>query len=279
MQHQLQPAQDILFRPLRFFWQPFGADIFCFGKKFLVFNLVSRNLKIKYRRSILGLFWTLLTPMAMSAIYYFVFKVVLRVSIPHHLIFILSGVLVWNFISSTVLEGMESIAANVGLLTKVPVPVQVFPFVGALTNFSTLILATPVLIAATLFSAAPLTTAIFAFPVYAGLIFLMTYGISFTVGIFLIRLRDLRHIMGILMQIWFYASPVVYDESMIPEKYQWVMYLNPFGMAFADLHSIWVHGQWPSLSHFSVVVMWTTIIVLITALVHKYLSRGLIEQI
>src|SRR4051794_1756265 len=93
-------------------FQPFGIDLFCLGKKFLVFNLVSRNLKIKYHRSVLGLFWTLINPLAITLIFYFVFKVVLNVQIPHYLAFILSGMLPWSFFNQTMMEGMEAIVAN-----------------------------------------------------------------------------------------------------------------------------------------------------------------------
>jgi hypothetical protein len=70
--------------------RPFGIDVFCTSKKYLIYNMVGRNLKVKYRRSILGLFWTLAHPLSMTAIYYFVFKVVLKVQMPHYLVFMLS---------------------------------------------------------------------------------------------------------------------------------------------------------------------------------------------
>src|SRR3954471_24738544 len=99
-------------------FRPLGVDFFCFGKKFLVFNLVSRNLKIKYRRSVLGVFWTLLSPLAMAVIYYFVFRVVLNVRIDHYAVFILSGVLPWSFFGVTTLEGLDSILGNGSLISK-----------------------------------------------------------------------------------------------------------------------------------------------------------------
>jgi ABC-type polysaccharide/polyol phosphate export permease len=271
----MQEALKVL-RPI---YQPFNADIFCTGKKFLVFNLVTRNLKVKYHRSILGIFWTLLTPLAMTAVYYFVFKIVLQIQIPHHLVFILSGMLVWNFIGQTLMEGMESIAGNLGLLTKVPIPIQVFPFVGALTNLVTLILAFPILLGTALLSHVPLSSSFLLFSVYMVMIFLMTYSFSLILAILFVQLRDLRHVIGIFLQIWFYATPVIYDERMIPEKYSWVLYLNPYGFAFSDIHTMWIQGGWPSLSHFYITLGWTAIAVLSAAALHSTLSKGLVERI
>src|SRR6202035_5870261 len=124
----------------------FGIDIFCVSKKFLVFNLVGRNLKVKYRRSVLGVLWTLLSPLATVMIFYFVFKVILKVQIPHYMAFLVSGVLPWSFFSQTINEGMDSIVGNAGIAAKVPVPIQIFPLVGAITNFITLFLALPVIL-------------------------------------------------------------------------------------------------------------------------------------
>jgi ABC-type polysaccharide/polyol phosphate export permease len=217
--------------------------------------------------------------MAMTAVYYFVFKVVLQVKIPHHLVFILSGILVWNFIGQTLLEGMESIAGNIGLLTKVPIPIQVFPYVGALTNFVTLLLSFPILLGIALATGAPVSTSLVSYGFYALILLLMTYGLSLIFAILFIRLRDLRHLMGIGLQVWFYATPVIYDESMIPEKYKWVMYINPFAFAFADLHSIWVRGEWPNPQHLTIILCWTIGIILSAALIQKYFSKGLVEQI
>src|SRR5689334_7103760 len=106
---------------LTFFLRPLGVDLFCLGKKFLVFNLVSRNLKLKYRRSVLGVFWTLLSPIAMGMVYYFIFKVILKVQMPYYLAFILSGVLPWTFFNQTILEGLESVVGSWSIVTKVPI--------------------------------------------------------------------------------------------------------------------------------------------------------------
>jgi lipopolysaccharide transport system permease protein len=259
--------------------KPLGEDLFCTGKKYLVFNLVRRNLKIKYRNSILGVLWTLVTPIAMSAVYYFVFKIVLNVQIPHHLIFILTGVLSWNFVSQSILEGMESIVSNMALVTKVPMPLQVFAYVGSLTNFVTYVLALPVLLSAAYLSGVGFHSSLLALPFYGICLFLITYGFSITNSLLYIIFRDLKHMMGILLQIWFYATPVIYDENMIPEKYRWILSINPFGYLFSDLHTVWVRGAWPETSHFITVGSWALAAILIGAYTQKKMGRGLVEQI
>ena len=256
---------------------PFGIDIFCTQKKFLVFHLVSRNLKTKYRRSIFGVLWTLLSPLAMTAVYYFVFNVVMNVQIPFRLVFFMSGILFWNFISQSIMEGMDSLVGNVGLVTKVPVPLNVFPFVGTVTNMITLLFSMPVLLGVAILSGAPLSASIVLMPIYGLLLFLMVYSLSFCLGVMYVFLRDLKHLMGIIISIWFYASPVIYSDRMIPEKYKWILYVNPFGLFFSDIHLIWTEGGWPSLSHFVSFGSWSLFFVLAAIFFYKKFSKGLVE--
>ena len=261
------------------FLKPLGVDLFCVGKKFLVYNLVSRNLKTKYHRSVLGLFWTLLSPLAIALVFYFVFKVILNVQIPHYLAFILSGMLPWSFFNQTVLEGMESIVLSLGLLSKVPIPTPIFPFVGAVTNLITLSLATPVLIGASFISGVSLGPSLILLPVYFVILFLLAYGISTTLAVLFVLLRDLRHLMGIGLQILFYATPVIYNETMIPEKYHWVLYANPLAFVFVDLHSILVRGEWPNTTHTPIIAGWVFLSLGLATLTHKFLGNELVERI
>lgn len=259
--------------------QPLGVDFFCLGKKFLVYNLISRNLKIKYRRSVVGIFWTLLAPIAVTAIYYFVFKVIMKVSIPHHLVFILSGVLFWNFFAQSLLEGMESIVGNWGLISKVPIPLQIFPYVGTLTNLVTLTLAIPVLLGAALVSGLSIGFSVIVLPFYLVTLFLLAYGFAFILAVGFVYFRDLRHLMGILMQIWFYATPVVYNEEMIPEKYGWVLIVNPLGQAFSGLHHLILEGTLAPPTHFVILVSWTLGVMLVAAGLHRWLGKEMVEHI
>lgn len=258
---------------------PFGIDIFCLGKKFLVFNMVSRNLKIKYRRSIFGVFWTLLNPLAMAAVYYFVFRVILNIQIPHYLVFILTGMIPWTFFIQSVLEGMESIVGNWGLVSKVPIPIQIFPFVGTITNWVTLALALPVLFLVAVISNAELGSSVLLVPYYLIAILLQTYGFALILSIAFVYFRDLRHIMGIFMQIWFYGTPVIYQEKMIPAHFQWILLANPVASIFVGLHKIFVEGVWPSAQDLALTAGWSVGILLIGALIYRAVRSEVVERI
>jgi ABC-type polysaccharide/polyol phosphate export permease len=255
------------------------VDLFCLGRKFLVYNMVSRNLKTKYRRSVFGVFWTVLTPFAMGTVYYFVFKLVLKIQIPHYVAFIMSGVLPWTFFSQTLMEGMESIVGNWALVTKVPIPLQTFPFTGALTNLVTLILAVPILLVAALVSDVHLGFSLVLLPVYFVLIFLLAYGFALILSITFVFFRDLRHLMGIVMQIWFYATPVVYSEAMIPARFRWVFWINPVAPVLSGIRSILVEGAWPDAGGLVAGTGWAFATIGACAVIQKRWSHGVVEQL
>ena len=221
----------------------------------------------------------MLIPLSTAAIYYYVFNLVFKVKLDHYLVFILSGTLVWGFINQTIMEGMESIVGGAGLITKVPVPIPVLPFVVSATNIVTLLLAIPILLAVALGSHAPLSSSVALLPLYFLILFSMAYGIALILSVFFVLFRDLRHIMSIVMTIWFYITPVVYDEKMIPERFSWVLYANPFGLFFTHLHSICVRGEWPNLAQFGIILLWAISIQLLAIAVLKYLAEGIVEQI
>lgn len=256
-----------------------GFDAFCLGKKFLVYNLVDRNLKVKYRRSFLGFFWTILNPLAMSAIYYFVFKVVMRVEKPHYLPFLLCGVLPWSFFAQSMGESTESIVANQGLITKIPIPIHVFPYVVTLTNFSTLLFAVPVIFGLSFLSGvAPSFDMLWVFYFFAALLFL-SYAFGTILAIFYVYLRDLKHAIGLLLQIWLYATPIIYDSSMIPEKYKWVLLINPVGSIFEGIHESMLGSKGNILMHALFSFIWCLIALLVLRITYSKLKSELVERL
>ncbi len=257
----------------------FLIEYMCLGKKFLIYNLVNRNLKIKYRRSFLGVVWTVLSPVSMAVVYYYVFKVILRVQMPHYLAFILCGTLPWAFFAQSLMEGMESLVANQGLLSKVPVPVPVFPYVCILTNMITLLIATPIIFIAAWISGVELSASVILLPVLLGCLFLITYAFTFILAHLYVFFRDLKHLMSLVIQIWFYGTPVIYDEQMIPEKYHWVLYINPFGTLFSSLHDIFVRGIWPNQQNLMVLFGWTCATTVLARVFQVSFSREIVENL
>jgi ABC-type polysaccharide/polyol phosphate export permease len=258
---------------------PLGVDIFCTKKKFLVLNLVGRNLKLKYRRSILGILWTLLVPAASAATYYLVFQFVMKVPIPNYLLFIICGILPWNFLSQSITQGVESIVANYPLLSKAPIPGQVFTYTETITSWVNLMLSTPVVLSIAFVTGAPFGWQLVLYFPLMVLLFIQGYSLSYMFAVLFVYFRDFRHLSGIFVQLWFYATPVLYSHDLIPKDYHWIVAINPCGYIFTMLHKIWVTGESINLSEALGAIGWTCFLFILATLICRHFSNSLVEKI
>ncbi|MDZ4662421.1 MAG: ABC transporter permease [Pseudomonadota bacterium] len=233
------------------------TDAFCAKHKFLVYNLISRNLKLKYRQSFLGIAWSLLIPMATAAMYYLVFQVIVKISVPRYSAFIIAGVLPWTFFSQTIMDGLESIRANSGLISKVPLPLNVFPLVVTVTNFITFLIALPVILLSNLLTGGTFdwSLILIIFPLIC--FFLIGYGISLFLSVAFIHFQDLKHLLGLILQVWFYATPIVYSQNLIPTKLSWIVFANPIATPFIIFRDLVMDNRIAPTEYFVTASLWT----------------------
>jgi lipopolysaccharide transport system permease protein len=254
-------------------------ELFCLNRKFLVYNLVTRNLKVRYRRSVLGFFWTLGVPAAMTLVYLVVFKFIARVEVENYGLLLVTGIIPWTFFSSAILTGTDSIVANFSLLSKVPVAHNAFPLADVTAGFINLLLSLPVLLIAALYYGRypDITWLLFLF--YYGCLFIQAYAGSLIFAIAFVYLRDIRHMTAILMQIWFYLTPVLYSTDLIPEKYQTMFMLNPLYMLFDSIHKTLLKNELPSSLAVLHICAWTLLLIVMAMWFYRRTKPQLVERI
>jgi ABC-2 type transport system permease protein len=253
-------------------------EIFCLRTKFALFNFVNRNLKLKYRKSVLGVLWTILIPAATAVVYYFVFQYVMNVKIPNYLIFILMGVVPWTFFQGAVSSGLESVVSNHSILNKVPINLAIFPMSEAITHFINMILATPVIVITGMIFAVPFTMSLLQIIPLLFFLFVLAYSIGIISSILFVYLRDLRPIMSVLLQIWFYLTPVIYNEEMIPSRFGFIKILNPLFYIFSGFHKS-IQGALLAPAEFATICLWTLFTFLVAAFIYSKNRRFLIERL
>ena len=114
---------------------------------------------------------------------------------------------------------------------------------------------------------------------YGVCLFLMAYSAALVASMLYVYFRDLKHLTSIVLQIWFYATPVVYDESMVPSKYRWILFANPLGNLFSGVHRLLTGGSVPEARSVLAVGVWAAIFVLTAILAYKGLKREIVERI
>ena len=209
---QARPAQAPVHR------SPVGE---LFQYRQLIAMLVLRELKVRYKRSVLGLLWTMLNPLLLMIVYTVVFSTIMRSPQRNFAIFLLSGLLPWLFFSTSVVQGLTSILTNQELIRKVRLPQAVFPLsvVGSnLVNFA-LSLVPLLLLMAVLRQ--PFTPALLFIPAGVLVLAVFTSGVTMLFATFTVFFRDVRHLTEVLLQMLLYLSPVFYDLAMLGDRAEW----------------------------------------------------------
>ncbi len=193
----------------------------------LIWALALKDLKIRYKRSVLGFLWALLNPALLMLVLTLVFSTVLRFPIPHYAIFLLSVLLPWTFFSQSLSYAVESIVGNGDLIKKIRVAKLVFPMAAIVSNLINLGLSLIPLALLVLLMRHPFYWTWLYLPVPLLALTIFTMGMAFFVAVANVYYRDVAHILQIVLSAWFYVTPIIYSLDFIPPKHQWIFKLNP----------------------------------------------------
>jgi ABC-type polysaccharide/polyol phosphate export permease len=220
----------------------------------LIAALTSRDLKARYRGSILGFFWSLANPLLLLAVYTLVFtKFFSRQAIEAYPLFLFCGILPWTFFSAALLEATTSISSNAGLIKKVMFPAEALPLVVVLSHLVHFALATPILLAAlvgyTLAGKVTIQLSILLLPLLMFLQTVFVAGLAMTVSSAAVLFRDLRDIIANLLQLGFFITPIIYSIGIIEWRpAQALLRLNPMTPFVIAYQDVIYHGRLPALS-------------------------------
>lgn len=201
------------------------SDVYRY-REFLKY-LVWTNLLLRYRRSYLGFLWQILNPLFLMAILAVVFGSLLRVRIERFPVFLLAGLLPWTLFNQGVLAGLASVVENEALLKKVYLPKVLLPLAAVLSQLVDTAVSLLPLIVIAAFYGAPINASIAAVPAALILVAATTCGISLVLAAAFVFVRDINHFASLALQGWFYLTPIIYPAEILPERYRWLLWINP----------------------------------------------------
>jgi ABC-type polysaccharide/polyol phosphate export permease len=193
----------------------------------LLYNLTASELKLRYRRSVLGFVWTMLNPLLMMSVMTFVFSKVMRFSMKDYSVLLLAGLLPWTFFSQSINLSLMSIVGKGALLKKVYIPKAIIPISAVLATLVNSSLAFVPLLTLTLLVGHHLNSTVLFLPVAMLILAIFAVGWSLLFSCLYVYFRDFGHMTEVLLQAWFYASPVMYTLDMVPEQYRGAFTWNP----------------------------------------------------
>lgn len=209
---------------------PLTVTIYDFWtRRDLLLFLAWRDIKIRYKQTIMGVVWVILQPLLMMLVFAVFFGIILRVyaeGMPH-LLFFYCGLLPWTFFSNAVNGSSMSLVNNSQLITKVYFPRMIVPTATVGAGFVDLLIGSVILIGLALYFKMPLTWGYLMLPVLLSVTVVLTLGCSLWAAALSVKYRDIRHVLPFVLQVWFFVTPVIYPLEVVPEKWRWILFLNP----------------------------------------------------
>jgi lipopolysaccharide transport system permease protein len=203
-----------------------------FRYRSLIQSLVARELKARYRGSVLGFFWSFINPLLLLIIYSLVFRYFLpprAEDLQHYELFMFCGILPWTWFSSSLLESSGVLISGGNLIKKVLFPAEILPIVTVLANMIHFCLGLPILAAFLVYYDRPLHLGELAwFPVAVGVQLVLILGFALILSALAVHFRDIRDILSNLVTFWFFATPIIYPYTIMTPAQMRVLNLNPF---------------------------------------------------
>ena len=198
-----------------------------FQYRTLLGNLVARDLKVRYKRSVLGVVWTMLNPLLMMIVFSIVFARVFRFTIAGFTVYFLSAFLLWNFVAQTTSWSTACLLGYAPLIRKVYVPKSIFILATVLSGLVNLVVSLVPLALIMLVIHHPLGWSLLFLPVSILLATLFAFGLSLLLASVCIEFNDVVQIYQALLLAWMYLTPIIYPISIVPDRFRWLVKLNP----------------------------------------------------
>ena len=219
-----------------------------FSYREMINAFIRRDLRGRYKGSVLGFLWTFINPLLQLCVYSVVFSVILRVDRPKYYLFLFVALIPWIFFSSSVQGGSSCIIAYKDMVKKIYFPREVLPIATVTTNFVNMLFCFVVIFGVVIFSRTPLNplALLCLIPVFL-VEYILALGMAFLVSAVTVYLRDMEHILGIVLMAWQYLTPVLYDYEMVPEQFRLIFSLNPMTPVITAYRDILYYSKVPNL--------------------------------
>jgi len=252
-------------------------ELFRYGE--LLKNLVIKDLKLTYKNSFLGFFWSLLSPLLRTLIFYVVFTKIFRIGIEHYVIYLLSGILAWMFFANSLNFATTSIVSNSALIKKVYFPREIYPVSSTFAQLINFALAMVVLFLWVIFSKIDMGLPLIYLPLIIVLQLILTVGVGLIFATIYVFVRDLGHLLELILMAWMYASPIFYNLDMVPERFRQIYLLNPMAALITFYRDIILYNRHPGLKLLGITSLTSLITLVIGWLIFNHYSKRFAEEI
>lgn len=237
--------------------------------RFLICQLVSRDFKTKYKRSVLGVFWSFLNPLLMMSVQYFIFSTIFKSDIPNYAAYLLVGIICFNFFSEVCNMSLYSILGNASLITKVYMPKYIYPVTKVLSSVVNLAISLIPMVIVCLVTGVKFEESVLLSLYFLVCLIVFSMGMSLFLSTAMVFFRDTQFLWGVFSTIWMYATAIFYPESILPDNFRFVLDINPLYHFIKNVRICILNGISPEPAVYGQCLLIAIVTLLLGALVFK----------
>lgn len=240
---------------------------------------VQKEIRGKYKGSFLGVLWSFINPLLMVLVYALVFPYIMRTNVDHYLIFLIVAIIPWNFFTTVINSGCNCIWINGGIIKKVYFPREILPISVVFAGLVNFLISCLIILLFLLFGGIGFSWQILWLPLIAIIQSCLSLGLLFILSAINVYIRDIEYFVAFLINLLFYATPILYTVDMFPEKIRWVLYLNPMSHLIDAYRSIFYYQTMPNLPSLLYIALLALLFLGFGYMIFKKLEKGFAEEV
>ncbi len=240
---------------------------------------IQKEIRGKYKKSFLGIFWSFLNPLLQLAVYAFIFPMILKNEQDNYIMFLFVALIPWTFFTTAVNQGTDVVVQNGNIVKKVYFPRTILPVSVVTSAAINFMISTIIVIIFAIFTGLGISKYILFYPLVLLIQYLVTLGIVLMLSSITVYLRDLQHIIGVVIQVLFYATPIVYAPSSIPQQFSFILTLNPMSHVINAYRDIFYYQQMPNLQSLLIVLLVGVVLCVLGYMIFTKLEKRFAEEL
>ncbi len=240
---------------------------------------VKKEIRGKYKGSILGILWSFINPLLTALVYAIVFPFILRSTQDNYVTFLIIGILPWNFFVTSINQGTTTVLQNGGIIKKVYFPREILPISIILSNLVNFLISCLIIFLFLLVSGIGFSPYIFFLPLIILVQTTFQMGIVFITSAINVYIRDAEYIINFLLNMLFYATPILYSADLFPPKISWILNLNPMAVVTNCYRDILYYQNLPHLKSLLAVFLGSLVLLFLSIRIFKRLEKGFAEEV
>lgn len=245
----------------------------------LLLELINRDLKLRYKRSLLGIVWTLLNPLTELLVLLFIFRIVLPLNIPNYPSFLFAGILVYGWFQQSLFFAADAIVGNRDLVKQPGFPAAILPVAIVLSNLLHFLLALPILLLFLFFGGIHPSFTMFSLPLLIAVQLILTLSLAYVVAAAHVRFRDTQYLLKVFLQLFFYLSPIFYSASDVPARFKSLYHLNPMVFLIDAYRAVLMRSEFPDYIFLLILTLLSVCLLVIGYAVFRRASHQFVEEL